>query len=178
MLFRSGLGWSAFPGYFGRQGLLVSPGQLRGGEGGAHGEPRGAGLRPLGLSSPVLMAATVNHRDQQTSIFHLTVPPGPQGASFHYHQPGCMVGTQAPSRQPRVRAVLPPGRLQARPWPLVGPSRAPPALTLVGFSRARAVLHDTTPSLWAASLCPQEPQQSCVATADVPTHGRCSGKGC
>ena len=96
------------------------------GEGaGPAGSPRGAGLRLLGPNSPVPTATTINSRDPQTSIFHLTVPPRPQGARFHCHRPSCTEGTLAPSPQPRIRAVPAPGRLWAQLWPLGQPGRAP-----------------------------------------------------
>ena len=89
------------------------------GEGaGPAGSPRGAGLRLLGPNSPVPTATTVNPRDPQTSIFHLTVPPRPPGsevplspAQLHRGHPGPQPPTQnqgCPSPwQPLGSAVAP-----------------------------------------------------------------------
>lgn len=133
-------GWSGFSGYFGRQGLLVSPGQLRGGEGaGPVGSPRGAGLRLLGPNSPMPTVTTVNPRGPQTSIFHLTVPLGPPGsevplspAQLHRGYPGPQLPTQnqgCPGHRPPPGSVVAPGQPGGVPGhpPAVSPGHLSPS---------------------------------------------------
>lgn len=170
-------GWasrSGFPGYFGCQGLLVSPGQLRGGEGaGPAGSLRGAGLRPLGPNSPTPLVTTVNPGDPQTSIFHLTVPPGPPGSEVPLSPAQLHRGHRAPSPQPRIRAVPAPGCPRAQLWPLVKTGGAP------GRPLAVSPGHHS-----AAASCPlapgpsREPPTGPPCVAEVPAHTVPSGMPC
>lgn len=100
------------------QGLLVSPGQLHGGEGGAHGEPRGAGLRPAGPEQ-----ADANGSNSQ--------PQRPANIHFPSDHPSWTPGSEFPLSPARLHGgdtgPKPPTQSQGcpAPWPPPGSAVAP-----------------------------------------------------
>ena len=123
----------------------------------------------LGPKSSVPMATTVNPRDPQTSIFHLTVPPGPPGSEAPLSPAQLHRGHSGP--QPPTQNQGCPG-----PWPPRGSAVAPGAAWQGArpcpgcFSRGPLALCMLSPV--------GSPQQGCLTIAEVPASSGRSGNHC